>query len=260
MLLVFTADFAAITHYHVLHIKSSHHTLHPHRQTSCILLYFIPPLLFLSLRTYSENSLLRNSSFSYKLTVELAENATRFTVAWRHSIAWKKVYRALRSNRLGEGVRDVTCGNAEVTWPRLAVSQSKRSQSCRLATRRHVTILSSHSRLGLPTCLVSSCIGTKILYASLICPMRVTCPANLILGYRVVWMWWRGESNSGRTTSSPVTMPSSRELTFSKKFSEQVTLQCSREVLGSNLRRDTGYHSVQLLTASWNNTPLPTQS
>jgi hypothetical protein len=37
MLLVFTADFSAITHYHILHIKSSHHTLHPHRQTSCIL-------------------------------------------------------------------------------------------------------------------------------------------------------------------------------------------------------------------------------
>jgi hypothetical protein len=46
-------------------------------------------------------SLLRNSSFSYKLTIGLAENASRFTVAWRHSLAWKSVYRALRSNRCG---------------------------------------------------------------------------------------------------------------------------------------------------------------
>jgi hypothetical protein len=37
MLLVFTADFSAITHYYILHINSSHHTLHPHRQTSRIL-------------------------------------------------------------------------------------------------------------------------------------------------------------------------------------------------------------------------------
>jgi hypothetical protein len=34
---VFTADFSAITHYHMLHIKSPHHTLRSHRQTSCIL-------------------------------------------------------------------------------------------------------------------------------------------------------------------------------------------------------------------------------
>lgn len=35
-----------------------------------------------------------------------------------------------------------------------------------------------------------------------------------------------------------------------KRLSEQVTLDCSREVFGSNLRRDTGHRSVQLLTAS----------
>jgi hypothetical protein len=34
------------------------------------------------------------------------------------------------------GVCDVTCGKAEVTWPRLNVAQSMRSQSCHLAMRR----------------------------------------------------------------------------------------------------------------------------
>jgi hypothetical protein len=71
-----------------------------------------------------------------------------------------------------------------------------------------ILMSSYHSRLGLPTGLVPSCIRTKILHAPLICPIRVTCLANLTLGYRVFWMWLRGESNRGRTSSSPVTMPS----------------------------------------------------
>jgi hypothetical protein len=139
-----------------------YHTLHPHRSTSCILLYIIPPLLFLSLLvTNSMNSLLRNSSFSYKLTVELTENAPRFTVAWRHSIARKSVYRALHSNRLGAGVRDVTCGNAEVTWPLLTVSESKWSQSCHLTMRRHFTIYKSSRCVyvfELVGCVLSCCV------------------------------------------------------------------------------------------------------
>jgi hypothetical protein len=128
----------------------------------------IPPLLFLLLLvTNSENSLLRNSSFSYKLTIELAENAPRFTVAWRHSPAWKSVYQALRSNRLGAGVCDVTCGNAEVTWPLLTVAQSKRSQSCRLATRRHVTMLYC-------SILMHSSIYYKSYFYSLMCNYLLT--------------------------------------------------------------------------------------
>ena len=43
---------------------------------------------------------------------------------------------------------------------------------------RYVLILSSHLRLGLPSGLFPSSFPTKTLYLS---PMRVTCPAHLVL-------------------------------------------------------------------------------
>jgi hypothetical protein len=46
---------------------------------------------------------------------------------------------------------------------------------------RSIFILSSHLRLGLPSCLFSSGFPTKILYTPLLYPIRATCPTHLIL-------------------------------------------------------------------------------
>jgi hypothetical protein len=45
----------------------------------------------------------------------------------------------------------------------------------------HVIILSTHLRLGLPSGLFPSGFPTNILYAFLVCFLRATCPAHLIL-------------------------------------------------------------------------------
>jgi hypothetical protein len=42
-------------------------------------------------------------------------------------------------------------------------------------------MLSIHLRLGLPSCLFHSGFPTDNLYIFLFSPIRVTCPANLIL-------------------------------------------------------------------------------
>ena len=46
---------------------------------------------------------------------------------------------------------------------------------------RYVLVLSSHLLLGFPICRFPSDVVTKILYVTLLSPIRATCPACLIL-------------------------------------------------------------------------------
>ena len=48
-----------------------------------------------------------------------------------------------------------------------------------------ILILSSHLRLGLPSCFSPTCFPTKTLYTPLLSPIRATCPTNLILLYLI---------------------------------------------------------------------------
>jgi hypothetical protein len=55
--------------------------------------------------------------------------------------------------------------------------------------------LSTHLRLGLPSGLYPSGFPTNILYAFLVSPLRVTCPAHLILLDLIILIMFSEEHN-----------------------------------------------------------------
>jgi len=54
-------------------------------------------------------------------------------------------------------------------------------------TSQSILILSSHLSLGLPSGLFPSSFPTKTHYTPLLCPIRATCPTNLILQDLITW-------------------------------------------------------------------------
>jgi hypothetical protein len=60
---------------------------------------------------------------------------------------------------------------------------------------RSILLLSSHQRLGLPSCLFSSGLPIKILYELLISPMPATCSVHLIFLYLTVVLIFGVEYN-----------------------------------------------------------------
>jgi len=64
----------------------------------------------------------------------------------------------------------------------LSLNEPDQSSPCpHLTSLRSILILSSHLRLGLPSGLYTSDFPSKIQYAPFLSPIRVTCPAHLII-------------------------------------------------------------------------------
>jgi hypothetical protein len=72
----------------------------------------------------------------------------------------------------------VQCSQEPSTDPYLEPYQSNPHHTISL---RSILILSTHLRLGLPSCFFTSGFPTDILYAFLFSPIRATWPAHLIL-------------------------------------------------------------------------------
>ena len=63
----------------------------------------------------------------------------------------------------------------------LSCASSIKSMPPHPTSRRSILILTSHLRLGLPSCLFPSGFPTKTLYTPLLSPIRATCLTHLIL-------------------------------------------------------------------------------
>ena len=69
-----------------------------------------------------------------------------------------------------------TVRQLSLTWASPIQSIYPQPTSC-----RSILILSTHLRLGLPSCLLPSGFPSKTLYTLLSSPIRATCPAHLII-------------------------------------------------------------------------------
>ena len=79
------------------------------------------------------------------------------------------------------GTRSLITAFTSVHHLSLSWASSNQSMSPRPTSWRHILILPSHLRLGIPSVLFPSDFPTKTLYTLLLFTIRATCPAHLIL-------------------------------------------------------------------------------